>query len=65
MKEPPVVLTVKDVYLLRDVLASMLTIAKKMRHYSEISIAKEVTDEVTQIESALHQCYATLLEELS
>lgn len=65
MKEVPNIISTKDLSYIKDMLNWSLTIAKKAKHYSELTEDKEIYDffnKVKKVHKKHYECLIQILE---
>lgn len=61
MKEPPYMITPKDLLYLEDLLSHILVFNKKCKHYLTLVNNQQVHDQISQVENMLATTYDELL----
>jgi len=64
MKEPPYLISPKDLLYLEDLLSHILVFAKKCKHYKTLVNNQQVKEQISSVEEMLTSHYDELIDVL-
>ena len=62
MKEPPYLISPKDLLYFEDLLSHILVFAKKCKHYQSLVNNSDVKEQIQNVESMLYDHYNELID---